>query len=62
MAATPTRLTFVVTKEMKILLSTVKKNQFLDYTQSAMIRELVSAGLDALDKKAEKEKQREKAP
>lgn len=60
MAATPTRLTFVVTKEMKILLSTVKKNQFLDYTQSAMIRELVSAGLDALDKKAEKEKQRKR--
>lgn len=62
MAATATRLTFVVTKEMKILLSTVKKNQFLDCTQSDMIRELVSAGLDALDKKAEKEKQREKAP
>ncbi len=60
MAATPTRLTFVVTKEMKILLSTVKKNQFLDCTQSDMIRELVSAGLDALDKKAEKEKQRKR--
>ena len=57
MAATLTRLTFVVTKEREPLLANAKKNQFYDRTQSDMIRELILAGLAALDEKAEKEKQ-----
>ncbi len=57
MATTLNRLTFVVTKEMEPLLANAKKNQFYNRTQSDMIRELVMAGLDALDRKAaEKEK------
>lgn len=57
MATTLTRLTFVVTKEMELLLANAKKDRFYDRTQSDMIRELVLAGLDASDKKAAKEKQ-----
>lgn len=57
MATTLNRLTFVVTKEMEPLLANAKKNQFYNRTQSDMIRELVMAGLDVLDRKAaEKEK------
>ena len=57
MATTLNRLTFVVTKEMEPLLANAKKNRFYDRTQSDMIRELILAGLAALDEKAEKEKQ-----
>lgn len=60
MATALTRLTFVVTKEMEPLLANAKKNQFYDRTQSDMIRELVLAGLDALDEKAAKEKRCER--
>lgn len=55
MATALKRLTFVVTKEMEPLLANAKKNQFYDHTQSDMIRELVLAGLDALDEKAANE-------
>ena len=61
MPAELTRLTFVVTKDMEPLLARAKKDLFYDRTQSAMIRELIMAGLCALDEK--KEEQRcEKAP
>ena len=57
MATELTRLTFVVTKEMEPLLADAKKNWFYDRTQSDMIRELLLAGLETLDKTATKEKQ-----
>ena len=57
MATTLTRLTFVVTKEMEPLLANAKKNQIYDRTRSDMIRELLMAGLAALDEKAEQKKQ-----
>ena len=57
MATELTRLTFVVTKEMEPLLANAKKDWFYDRTQSDMIRELVLAGLETLDKKAAEEKQ-----
>lgn len=44
-----------------VILKRDKKNQFYDRTQSDMIRELVLAGLDALDEKAAKEKRCERA-
>lgn len=49
MATGLTRLTFVVTKDMEPLLAKAKKNLFYDRTQSDMIRELVMAGINALD-------------
>ena len=49
MATTMKRLTFVVTPEMEVLLTRFKKKMFFDSTQSDMIRELVSAGMRALD-------------
>ena len=57
MATALKRLTFVVTKEMEPLLADAKKNRLYDRTQSDMIRELVMAGLDALEEKAAQEKQ-----
>ena len=55
-----TRLTFVVTEEMEPILSRVKKDLFYDRTKSDMIRELVMAGLSALDSQAQ-EDQNERA-
>jgi len=55
MAAALTRLTFVVTKEMEPRLDHAKKHRFYNRTQSDRIRELILAGLDALDEKAAKE-------
>lgn len=57
MAVAFTKLTFVVTKEMELLLADAKKNQFYNCTPSDMIRKLMLAGLDAVDEKAAKEKQ-----
>lgn len=56
MATTLTRLTFVVTKDIEPLLINAKKNQFYDRTRSDMIRELLLAGLDSLDKKTSERK------
>ena len=50
-----TRLTFVVTEEMKPLLIRAKKDLFYDCTKSEMIRKLVMAGLSAQDGKEEGE-------
>ena len=44
-----------MTKEMEPLLSDTKKKWFYDRTQSDMIRELVLAGLNALDEDPEKQ-------
>lgn len=49
MATELKRLTFVVTPEMEPLLASAKKEFFYDQTQSAMIRELIMAGLDAVE-------------
>lgn len=50
------RMTFVVTPEMKAPLDHFKKEMFYNRTQSDMIRELVAAGMRALElQKAEKE-------
>lgn len=57
MATATTRLTFVVTKELVSRLDHAKKERFYNRTQSDMIRELVLAGLDALDEKSAKEEQ-----
>ena len=62
MATGLTRLTFTVPKEMEPLLARAKKDIFYDCTQSHMIRELLMAGLNVLDEKAAKEKQRDEAP
>ena len=51
------RLTFVVTEEMKPLLAQLKREYFYDRTKSEMIRELVMAGLDALNEEAERDEQ-----
>jgi|GEM_PF-830201 len=51
MATEMKRLTFAVTKEMEALLNRAKKDIFYDKNQSDMIRELVMAGLNAMDKK-----------
>lgn len=45
------RMTFVVTQEMQPILNRTKKELFYDRTQSDMIRELVIAGLNAIDEK-----------
>ena len=60
MATELKRLTFVVTQELEPRLDHTKKELFYDRTQSEMIRELVLAGLDAMDVKAVKEKDHEK--
>ena len=51
-----TRLTFVVTEDMKPLLAQAKKDLFYDRSQSDMIRELVRAGLNVMDEKAAMER------
>lgn len=43
------RVTFVVTSDMETSLDSAKKDLFYDRTRSDMIRELVSAGLRALE-------------
>ena len=60
MATTMKRLTFVVTPEMEVLLTRFKKKMFFDSTQSDMIRELVSAGLSALESIPDDEQEAEK--
>ena len=60
MPAELTRLSFVVTKDMEPLLVRAKKDLFYDRSRSDMIRELIMAGLSALDEKKE-EQRREKA-
>lgn len=54
MATELTRITFAVTQEMKPLLLNAKKEWFYDCSQSDMIRKLVLAGLNALDKRTPK--------
>lgn len=54
MATELTRITFAVTQEMKPLLLNAKKEWFYDCSQSDMIRKLVPAGLNALDKRTPK--------
>ena len=49
MATELKRLTFVVTPEMEPLLANAKKEFFYNQTQSAMIRELIMAGLNAVE-------------
>lgn len=49
MAKESKRLTFVVTPEIESLLAKAKKEIFFDQTQSAMIRELLMAGLNAVE-------------
>lgn len=49
MATELKRLTFVVTQDMEPLLAKVKKEFFYDKTQSDMIRELLMAGLNAIE-------------
>ena len=56
MTAGLTRLTFVVTEDMKPRLIQAKKNLFYDRSQSDMIRELVMAGLNVIDEKAAMER------
>ena len=51
-----TGVTIVVPEDIEPLLANARKNLFCDCTQSEMIRELVMAGLEALDEKARKEK------
>lgn len=53
MAAESKRLTFVATQEITHLLADAKRKYFYDRTQSDMIRELILAGLDTIEKKAE---------
>ena len=60
MATTMKRLTFVVTPEMEVLLTRFKKQMFFDRTQSDMIRELVSAGMRALESIPDDEQEAEK--
>lgn len=55
MPTEPSRLTFVATKDVDALLARAKKDLFYDRTRSAMIRELIMAGLNALGEKSEKE-------
>lgn len=50
-------MTFAVPEGMEAPLSKVKKEMFYDRNQSDMIRELVMAGMRALDEKAAKEKE-----
>lgn len=51
-----TGVTIVVSEDTEPLLANARNNLFCDCTQSEMIRELVMAGLEALDEKARKEK------
>lgn len=53
MATELKRLTFVVTPDMEVPLNSMKKEMFYDRTQSDMIRELLSAGMRALETKKE---------
>lgn len=46
-----TRMTFALTKEIEIPLSQFKKEIFYDRNNSEMIRELVMAGMRALNEK-----------
>lgn len=50
-----TRMTFTVTEEMEASLGKFKKEMFFNQNNSEMIRELVRAGMRALDEKAAKE-------
>lgn len=62
MATTLKRLTFVATPEVEVSLARFKKKRFFDRTQSDMIRELVLAGMRALESKydiAEQEAKKE---
>lgn len=60
MSAHLKRMTFVATPEIKELLDAMKKEFFYNHTQSAMIRELVLAGVRASKaEKEEKENRRE---
>lgn len=52
--------TLVVTPEMEVLLTRFKKKMFFDSTQSDMIRELVSAGMRALESIPDDEQEAEK--
>lgn len=49
------RLTFVVTPEIEGLLAKAKKELFYDQTQSAMIRELLMAGLNVVEHNSARE-------
>lgn len=56
-----TRMTFTVTEEIEAPLGKFKKEMFYDRNNSEMIRELVMAGMRALDEKAAKESKRERS-
>lgn len=56
MATEMKRMTISITKEMEPLLDKVKKNLFYDRSHSEMIREIIMAGLEVIDKKEEKNK------
>ena len=45
------RVTFVITPELEAPLDSIKKELFYNKTKSDMIRELVLAGMRALDEK-----------
>ena len=49
MTDTCKRITFMVTPEMEVMLDKTKKDFFYRQTKSDMIRELVLAGIRALD-------------
>ncbi|MEG1016751.1 MAG: hypothetical protein RSE36_02975 [Oscillospiraceae bacterium] len=56
-----TRMTITITEDMEPRLECAKKNVFYDRNKSEMIRELVIAGLNAMDEKAAKEKGQDSA-
>lgn len=56
MATDMKRMTFTVTKEMKPLLDKAKKELFYDKNQSEMLREIIMAGLEVMDKKVSENK------
>jgi hypothetical protein len=55
------RITFTITEEMKAPLGRFKKEIFYDRNNSEMIRELVMAGMRALDEKTAQESKREQS-
>ena len=56
-----TRMTFTVTREMEAPLGRFKREIFYDRNNSEMIRELVMAGVRALDEKAVKKGERKQS-
>ncbi|MFV0626442.1 MAG: hypothetical protein ACK5N8_03730 [Alphaproteobacteria bacterium] len=61
MATNLTRMTFTITEEMEAPLDKFKKEMFYDRNNSEMIRELIMAGMRAMDEKAAKGKECDRA-